>query len=142
MEKRKIQYIGALLAGLLGIGLFPTESKVVPDWKLRVLHADGTPANSVEVLLEWTNFDLEAPTTPWHKEFGKTDSAGYVTFPARIVRTTLLQKTVFVPLKRNLGFFTPHEGVGTQAGIQVSGYRNTLRYSEESPLPQELILEK
>jgi hypothetical protein len=67
--------------------LYPFKTTVVPDWKVRIVDEAGNPMRSFRVREVWQHYTIESTS---HQEDLITDGDGYVTFPKRTVRGSLL----------------------------------------------------
>jgi hypothetical protein len=135
--KRGLLILSACLALVL---LYPTQTVTVPAWRIRVVDEAGRPLQNEFVRQTWKNYSLELGGSD-HGDDGWTDADGYVSFPERTTRASLLQR-MFVPL-RNTAALGPHASYGASANIMVWGGHvvpASVRYAPDKPLPQELVL--
>lgn len=121
----------------LGCLLFPYESTVVPEWRVRAVNDQRAPLMNVTVTQYWRHMTIEPDD---HRADAMTDNQGYVTFPRRTVRGSLLRR-VFESLRNRLDLH------GTDSGphsyLIVSGDMNSTTdnsdYRPGKPLPQEIV---
>jgi hypothetical protein len=74
--------VGILAAGLL----YPWHSMVAPAVRVQILDEAGEPARGVIMRQNWGHFNLSSDS----HEYARTDDNGYVAFPDRHVRGSLL----------------------------------------------------
>ena len=128
-----------LIACVAVVLLYPTETVVVPAWRVRVVDEAGSPLPHEFVRQTWKHYSLE-PGAGEHGDDGRTDADGYASFPERTVRASLLRR-MFVPL-RNTVALGPHASYGASANIMVWGGRlvpETATYQPGKPLPVEIV---
>jgi len=80
-----------ILAVLLTALLFPFETTIVPPWRVQVVDKAGTPLRGVTVTEHWSHSSLEHNG---HEAEATTDEGGYVTFPFRTIRASLLGRVI------------------------------------------------
>jgi hypothetical protein len=118
----------------IALVIYPFESTVVPQWKMRVIDESGNAVRGVGVKEGWRHYSVE---TRRHEESLITDNEGYVTFPRRKVRAGLLVRAV----GRMITALNPHGRSGPHAFADVMGsYSGTADYSPGKPLPTTLIV--
>lgn len=139
MSKKKVS--GFLIAALLIVLLYPFKTTVVPAWRLRVLDESGSPVGSMAVNYSWQHYGIE-----WsgRTEQSETDADGYVSFPERTTRASIIQRA-FVMLMNVLSL--PHSSFNKSGHIVVWGEPDKYEvgsayYREEKPLPAQVILEQ
>jgi hypothetical protein len=111
--KSKREFLLAL--GVLGaVVLFvPLNNTVAPAVRLQVLDEAGLPAAGIHVEQQWDYYFIDSEP---HGEVSKTNSAGYVDFPRRSVRVSLVRK-----LLTRVSGLMPHGSTGG-ANATVSAY--------------------
>lgn len=129
----------ALVCALIVVGSIPYETIVIPPWTLRVIDDTGTPYSHKQVRQTWKDYTLEADAAD-NLEDRWTDAEGYVSFPQRSLRASLIKRgarTFFNVIK--LG---AHGSVGINGSIAATGPQGykRLEYDSKSPLPHFLIL--
>jgi hypothetical protein len=110
---RKLQCaLGAILLATL---LFlPWKNSIAPAIRLEVLDEAGNPAIGVRVEQDWEYFAIGSER---QREVSRTDSAGYVSFPERSVRISVVRQMLsFVRSLRPHG----HE-FGPYASMEAHG---------------------
>jgi hypothetical protein len=125
---------GALLAVLL---LYPFETTVVPEWKVRVVDESGKPMISIGVKEGWEHSSIEMNR---HEQDLTTDNDGWVTFPRRTIRANLLWRLggAFVTV-------LPHAQSGPHFFLDVQGPYSSLTgsaYLPGDPLPGTLVVRR
>lgn len=135
LHGRSLAIIGVILVCIVG-AFFPLETEIVPAWRLRVVDENGRAVAGQEARQSWIDHALD--TTGWHEQARTTDADGYVTFPRRTVRASLLRR-VAMPVINLL----THGGVGVAASVRV--YNNTgdaasVAYKHGATLPESIVL--
>jgi hypothetical protein len=139
---RKIWML-ALLGVIAMILLYPFETTVVPEWKTRIVDEVGNPMRMTGVREVWRHYTIESTS---HEEDSITDNDGYVTFPRRMVRGSLLGRVG----KRLLNVFNVHATFGPHAYLVVlhgpslpdSFVTINDTYTAGQPLPTQVILKR
>jgi len=129
--------IAALAVAFLS---YPSESTVVPTWKVRVVDESGSPLKRARVTEYWSHNSFESRE---HDSELVTDDAGYVTFPRQTVRASLLRRGIGGFINR----FNVHGvDVGPHAYLVVAGDMNSTTdnsdYVPGKPLPVEVVLRR
>jgi len=120
--------------------LYPFETTVVPNWRVRVVDEGRNPLARVGVTEYWGHTSIEADE---HHGESTTDDQGYVTFSQRTIRASLLRRGLR-PLINRLSV----HGVdlGPHAYLIVSGDMNSTTdnsdYRPGKPLPEEIVLRR
>ncbi len=84
--------IFVLVIGLVVVvSLYPLETIVVPEWRVRIVDEAGTPLRNSGVREVWQHYSIESKD---HEEDPLTDNDGYVTFPKRTLRAPLAARIV------------------------------------------------
>lgn len=129
-----------LLACFVVILLYPTKIVVVPAWKIRVMDDSGRPLPDELVRQHWRHYSLG---DGGDSEDRRTDAGGYVQFPERTARASLLRR-VLVPLK-DTAALGPHASYGPSANVMVWGGSTVpgiAWYKSGEALPDELVLRR
>ena len=124
---RLITFLATLgaIALLLTIAAFiPYSSTVLPECRILVTNSTGKPVDNAEAYETGTYFDLGQN---W-SEKKITDREGKVTFPARKVRTTLIQRAIARLLMRH--FLRMSRGASGLVSVCDEG-----RYAEQDISP-------
>lgn len=131
-ERKKI--LLALSLVLVVLVIYPFESTVVPQWKIRLVDESGNSVVGVGVNEGWRHYSVEIRR---HEESLITDDEGYVTFPRRTVRAGVLIRAVGGMITA----LNPHGSSGPHAFADVMGsYSGTADYSPDKPLPTTIIV--
>ena len=128
-KKRWLLILAVLLIPLL----FPFETIIVPGWRIRVFDKAGTPLRGVTVTEHWIHSSLEHNG---HEAEATTDEGGYVTFPVRTIRASLLARAIGPA--QNVLKTGVHAGFGPSADLSVPG--DIAVYSHSKPLPEQIVL--
>ena len=131
-----------LLVCVLITLLFPFKSTVVPAWKLRVVDESGNPVKGIAILYVWQQYSFEFNG---HEERAHTDENGYVSFPERTARASLLQR-MFVPIV-NVLTTGAHASFGPDGHIMVWGrpdefMTEIVSYNGTTLPPERLVLRR
>jgi hypothetical protein len=138
-KNRRIILVAAAI--LTVVAFYPYQSAVVPTWRLQLVDKEGAGIPNIGVRQVWRHYSLE-----WndHEEDFITDADGYVTFPERTVRATILHRAVESGLDwlhSKTGIFIhsssgPHTYIVVlSGGYSYEGYNN----GEGSP-PERVVL--
>src|SRR6266511_2290779 len=121
------------IACLDAVLFYPFETIVVPEWKVRVVdRAFGKPVTNVVVTEGWRHHSIEIHR---HDENRITDNQGYVYFPRRTVRASLLHRVAGMAVAA----LHVHGQSGPRAFIVVAGsYDSDTDYWPGKPL-REII---
>jgi hypothetical protein len=121
-----------ILTVLLIALVYPFETTIVPQWRAQVVDKAGTSLRGATVTEHWRHSSLESSG---HEAAATTDEAGYVTFPARTIRASLLWR-VIGPVSNVLKTGV-HAGFGPSADLTVPG--DIANYSPGKPLPEQIV---
>ena len=141
-SKRTQRVLIILLATLTIVLVYPFESSVAPAWTVQVVDKAGNPLANTAVTQTWHDNSAE-----WddHKEEFRTDSNGYVSFPARTIRASVAKRAV-VTVDANLhlicgGTEPPYAFIEiTDSGAFVHG--GFYSKAQEELLPKQVIVEE
>jgi len=136
--RRKLVLI-PLLVALAVVALYPWESIVVPEWRVRIVDQSGSPLRNTGVREGWQHYSLESRG---HEEDLLTDTEGYVTFPRRTIRSPLAVRIV----RPIINALNPHHSSGPIASVIVLA-PDYIEWSNNAtlpgqPLPQEIVVKK
>ena len=109
MKKLLYLVVGLILAILLFI---PQPSEVAPALHVLVLDEQGNPAIGVLTVQEWGLYGLDSD----EEEHRRTDDAGFVDYPQRIVRASLFSRCLAFA-----GGLFAHGGLGPYASVWAYG---------------------
>lgn len=135
------EMILALCVVTLMLHFINYESTTVPEWKIRVVNTQDDPVTRAEVYQTWKYYSLE-PSDTFNRDVRVTDENGYVAFPQRTVKASLLRRVLaFVGEKVNIN---PHTSFGPHSHISLSqgGTTYAADYTEGQALPSEIIVQK
>jgi hypothetical protein len=135
LERKTIRW---LVLGILAIILiYPWQSTVAPAVRIQVLDEAGEPARGVIVKQDWGHFNLNSDG----HEYARTDDNGYVAFPERYVRGSLLRR-VLMPAWDLLS----HGGIGPRGSIWAHGEDpkvwTTANHTIKLQAPSQMRLQK
>ena len=125
----------------LGLSLIPFDTTFIPEWKLRVVNEGGVPLEGQFVAQYCTNYTLGIhPCEDVDNDSKITNREGYVVFPERKIRASLLYRIVR-PIA-GLFLFLANGEYGTYGSVGTSGPYGTksIEYRPEGPLPEKIIL--
>ncbi|PWT93496.1 MAG: hypothetical protein C5B55_04460 [Blastocatellia bacterium] len=130
-----------LVALLVGLAVYPFESIVIPAWKLRVIDTTGEPCPNMRVNEGWGHNSLKLQSAG-EGDFMLTNQSGYVQFPARTIRASLIRRTV-VPLIAHV-MVIAHGSTGIHGYVFATGMRDgpLLEYESGRQLPGEIVVVK
>ena len=127
-------FVGLVLALLL---FFPQASEVAPALHVQVLDEQGNPAVGVLTVQEWGLFGVDGDA----EEHRRTDDAGFVNYPQRVVRASLFSRCVAFA-----GGLFAHGGLGPHASVWAYGADpyvwTTHNCSVMSPAPPQIRLSR
>lgn len=124
---------------LVLILLYPFQSTVVPAWRLQVVDEGGKPLADMSVNYYWQHYGIEW----WGDEVRtRTDANGYVSFPERKTRASLVQRAA--RLFTNVISY-PHSSFERDGHIVVGDWRGNYEtasasYDGEGDLPTQVAL--
>jgi hypothetical protein len=138
IKQKKWVAILAFIA-CLAVLLCPLETTVVPEWKLRVVDQSGQRLRGNRVRESWCHYTLE---TQCHEEELLTDEDGYVQFPQRAIRASLITRAakflVRVP--------NAHSSYGPSASVYYMGDYPLVSdepwYEPGRPLATEIVVRR
>lgn len=136
---RKKRFGLAVLGGLLAVLLlYPFETTVVPEWKVRVVDESGNSMIGMAVKEGWEHSSIESHR---HEQDLTTDNEGRVTFPRRTIRANLLWRTGGAAVVTVI----PHQQSGPHFFLDVQGPYSTLTgtdYLPNDPLPGTIVVRR
>lgn len=127
--------MGVLLAALL---LYPFETTVVPEWKVRVVDELGKPMIGMAVREGWEHSSIESHR---HEQDLTTDTEGSVTLPRRTIRANLLWRIAGGAVVT----VVPHQPSGPRFFFYPLGPYTTLTgtdYLPNDPLPSTIVVRR
>jgi hypothetical protein len=128
-----------ILVLLAAAAVYPFETTVVPEWKIRIIDETGTPFVGAKVVQQWDHYSLGigGGEEKW------ADEAGYVVFPKRTARSSFLHRmlrTGWAALMK-----LAHGSTGIRATVWATTPRvssDPLEYQEGKSLPQVIVLRR
>jgi hypothetical protein len=133
---RKKIWIFAFLGAVALLLLYPFKTTVVPDWKVRIVDEAGNPMRSFRVREVWQHYTIE---TYSHEEDLITDGDGYVTFPKRTVRGSLLVRIGW-PM---VNVINVHASFGPHAYVSILDDQTLPElFSPGQPLTTQLVVKR
>jgi hypothetical protein len=127
----------SFLAGLL----YPFETTIVPEWKAQVVDESGQPLRGVLVSEQWQHYSIE---TEGHEAETRTDKDGYIAFPRRSIRASLLIRAMG-PVRNTLSTGV-HSSLGRSSYLIVfTGYEHVTEnayYRPGEPLPRTVVIRR
>ena len=136
--KRRWQ-VSVILVVVAAAAVYPFETTAVPEWRIRVIDETGSPFAGARVVEQWDHYSLGegGGEEKWANEDGE------VVFPKRIVRGSLLYRTVrtswAVLMKLADG------STGIRATVWATTPRvssDSVQYEEGKPLPEVIVLRR
>ena len=103
------------MAALFMLALIPFPSLIAPDWRITVVDEAHKPVKGALVRESYTNYSIEAEG---HERDAFTDGSGVVSFPARRIHGSLLQR-VFGTVRAAMGGV--HANFGPSAYVNAFG---------------------
>ncbi len=136
--KSKIILIILIISAVLS--LIPFHTTAAPEWKIQVIDENGSPYKGQLVRQFCRNYSLQADCADAESD-QYTDENGYVTFPKRTIRLSLILRVLNfgVNIFHSIG---GHTSFGTVVRITSSGPVGypALEYDPDQPLPEKFIL--
>lgn len=146
---RPLKFMGKFLWILIAVGIvavlsYPYETTVVPTWRVRVLDEERNPLGRVRVTEYWSDASVERDD---HHAESITDDGGYVTFPTRTIRASLIRRGI-VPLINRLNVHGVDVGphayliVSRVVSRDMNSRTANSDYFPGKPLPEEIVLRR
>ena len=128
-----------LLGAFAVVMLYPFETTVVPEWKVRIVDEASTPLRNTGIREVWQHYSIESED---HEQDLLTDNDGYVTFPKRTIRAGLAVRMV----NSVISALNPHgsSGPGAYLITLAPGYDvwKDNFYIPGQALPGEMVVRK
>jgi hypothetical protein len=126
-------------AGIAFVLLFPYQTTVVPEWKIRVVDENGQPFAGARVRQQWHHYSYDLNDG----DDRTADGNGYVVFPERTFTAPLLYRA----LRSGLAYVLTlaHGSTGIRASVwALSQTRSSdfIDYKPGMPLVQEIVLRR
>lgn len=132
------QWLLWVLLGVVASLLYPFETMVVPEWRIKIVDELEAPISSVVVRQSWQHYSMELGG---HEEDLTTDDDGYVTFPRRTIKANLFSRAIVPTI--NTILLREHASFGPSASVTVWGNEGSYKSADYEPnkqLPSRLIL--
>lgn len=137
---KRLGFIIVVVMTLSAIGsIIPFQSTVVPAWKIRVIDETGRPYAGMSVSQAWKHYSLELEGGE-NMETRQTDEAGYVEFPQRTLKLSLLSRALRSVYTHVLTL--SHGSAGISADVAATGPQGykSIKYVAGKPPPDQLVL--
>ena|ERR1044072_301536 len=136
---RRLPPLGLILAGIALVLLFPYQTTVVPEWRIRVVDETGKPFAGARVRQEWRHYSYNVGDG----DDRNADENGYVVFPERTFTAPLLYRV----LRSGVAYLLTlaHGSIGIRASVwAVSPERASefIDYKPGEPLAREIVLRR
>lgn len=115
MPARKVLWIAATLAIVVGLAFVPLRSRECPSWGVWVTDQSGRPAPGVTVRLTYQNYSAERES---HEIDAITDAQGHARFDSRILSISLGRRIAMMLWSATAGV---HSSFGPHASISAFG---------------------
>jgi hypothetical protein len=128
-----------ILALLILGAAYPFETTVVPEWKIRIVDEAGSSFAGARVVQQWDHYSLGigGGEETWANE------DGYVVFPKRTVRSSLLYRMLRISWAVLMKL--AHGSTGIRATVWGTTPRvasDSVEYEAGKPLPQVIVLRR
>src|SRR6266404_1219539 len=128
-----------LFAVLCVIAIYPWETTVVPEWRVRIIDESGAPLVNTAVREVWQHYSIESKS---HEQDLMTVKEGYITFPKRTIRSPLAVRIV----RLIINALNPRHSSGPVASVIVLApeydtWSNNSSIPGQS-LPTEIIVKR
>lgn len=119
---------------------FPFKITVLPEWKVKVVDADGRQVAGAKVNQSWNHFTLgfDGGVERW------TNADGYVVLPEQTIRASILRRIVFSILAA-IPIPWSHASAGFRASVWAVIKDNSSEIIDinlQKPLPEEIALRR
>jgi hypothetical protein len=122
--------------------IYPFQSYVLPVWKLQVVDVNDNVCPNMRVTQDWGHYSLYPDSGGGGLDKRFTDMNGYVEFPERKIRASLLRR-VFMPIYAHM-LVIAHGSVGASGAVWATGIKDVgwLSYKDGKPLPTKMRVNK
>jgi len=134
-----------LVVGIICLVMFvmlaPIETSVIPQWRVQVVDESGTPCANMRVTQSWGHYRLYLDGKS-SSEDRYTDPNGYVEFPERTIRASLIRR-IIVPVVTRITTLM-HGGWDVSGAVWASGIKDVawLSYKSGRSLPGKMRVER
>ena len=136
-KRRRWLSVSVALVSMTLVSIYPFETTVVPAWTLKVVDEHGNLVRGAFVRELWQHDSIESKS---HEQDSSTDQDGYVTFPSRTIKASLLSR-MFGPV---VNFITEgiHAGYGPHAHVLAleRGAEGWADYTPGQPPPEQIVV--
>lgn len=136
--KRRWQ-ISVILVLVAAAAVYPFETTVVPEWRIKVIDETGTPFAGARVVQQWDNYSLGNGGG----EEKLANENGEVVFPKRIARGSLLYRTLRASWAVLMKL--THGSTGIRATVWATTPKvssDSVEYQQGKPLPEVIVLRR
>lgn len=126
-----------VLAAVLLMPLFSIQ--MVPEWRLQVLDQDGVPVQNEMIRQTWKDYSLEFWTLSGHEETTITDTNGYVIFPPRSIRVSVLE-ILASKFRDIIARLNPHSSFGPASSVFCVNRINCEAYFRNGEQPPSSVV--
>jgi hypothetical protein len=133
--------IVVIICVVLFVAVFPIDTTLIPQWKVQVVDVNGEPCANMRVTQNWGHYRLYLDGN--HSSDDRfTDLNGYVQFPERTTRASLLRRT-FMPIVTRVVTIM-HGGWRVDGAVWASGIKDVawLSYEAHRSLPEKMRVEQ
>lgn len=131
-----------ILVMAIAILFVPFPTVVVPTWKVRIIDTVGKPCSNQRVDTSWGHYTIHVFDNAYNADTKRTDSDGFVEFPARTIWSPLIWRLI-APVLASV-FYLMHGGGGIYATIDTDDKADTSRawisWRPGEPLPSEILV--
>jgi hypothetical protein len=138
-KKKTFVAVGLAFVLVVGFGLIPFETTVVPAWRLRLVDEHATPYAEIKTRESWRHYSLTL-TNGGDEEERWSDRDGYVEFPRRTIRMSVIKR---LALRTLTGINrTMHGSTGVHAYVMAWGPQGIkdINYEPNKPPPAIVVL--
>jgi hypothetical protein len=136
--KRRWQ-ISVILVLVAAAAVYPFETTVVPEWRIKVIDETGTPFARARVVQQWDDYSLGNGGG----EEKLANENGEVVFPKRIARGSLLYRTLRASWAVLMKL--THGSTGIRATVWATTPKvssDSVEYQQGKPLPEVIVLRR
>lgn len=142
MSVTRVRLLVVVFICLGGLIIFaPIETSVIPQWTIQVIDVNGAACANMRVTQSWGHYRLYADGNN-SSDDRLTDQNGYVRFPERTIRASLLRRIIMPVVTRILTVM--HGGWSVDGAVWASGIKDVpwLTYESGRPMPGKMRVEK
>jgi len=140
MKKLKWLIIVSIFLIALFVPVMPVN--VVPEWTLRLVDESGQSVPNARIDQSWKEYSLEFFRFGHIDESLSSDGNGFVTFPARNIRVSVIQ-IIVAKIVDIITSINPHAGYGPQSHVYCRGNLScSASYRPGEELPRVIVVRK